>query len=254
MTQLVCCFKLSHKVTDDEADKILSPLKKTFRRILQRFHGFMHYEYDERMIACFNYPERLELHIQKATEAALWILRIFQDYRKKSKNKSLFPNVYLTVHTCQAIIQVNNDEHKSLFINSPETTRTYKELERLKLTNKLLVSKKTYTKIEDFFDFKAVYDESAKEVSAQKIVAHQVINKKNKQALLVPTNVKDIPLVGRKTEFKTLRSTWESITKGIPKIVKLQGMPGIGKSRLIYELLCYIEKQKDYVPTVVEGW
>lgn len=245
LTQLICSFKLPREVTDDMADHILAPYKKIYQKIVQRFRGLQHSEWDERLAACFGYPERLELHAQRATEAALIMLRLFERERHGSETRSSHPKVYITVHSCRALIEESSEEHKVPVVTSQETTHIYKQLEKLDYPHKVVVSKSTYTTIKNFFECKPVHGRTTKGPHGKTIAAYQVINKKNTRSILVPTKVIDIPLIGRDEEFKRLKLAWANANNGQPRMVWLRGMRGVGKSELINQLISSTKTEAD---------
>ena len=57
-----------------------------------------------------------------------------------------------------------------------------------------------------------------------------------------------VPLVGRERELELLRGTLERVQEHRePQLVTLVGVPGIGKSRLVYELLRIVDEQPELV-------
>jgi class 3 adenylate cyclase len=55
------------------------------------------------------------------------------------------------------------------------------------------------------------------------------------------------PLVGRDAEVTQLRAAWSQATKGSGSVVILEGEPGVGKSRLAYELQQLVQPQGQWV-------
>jgi DNA-binding SARP family transcriptional activator/tetratricopeptide (TPR) repeat protein len=51
------------------------------------------------------------------------------------------------------------------------------------------------------------------------------------------------PLIGRAEEWAHLRETWQRVAQGNPRLVLISGEAGIGKTRLVEELLVWVNQQ-----------
>jgi DNA-binding SARP family transcriptional activator/tetratricopeptide (TPR) repeat protein len=62
-------------------------------------------------------------------------------------------------------------------------------------------------------------------------------------AVAAPPPQREIPLIGRRREWEQLCSIWRRAASGRPSMVILTGEPGIGKSRLLEELLDFATRE-----------
>ncbi|MGE5852634.1 MAG: AAA family ATPase [Deltaproteobacteria bacterium] len=51
------------------------------------------------------------------------------------------------------------------------------------------------------------------------------------------------PLVGRSSELRLLLDRWEKAKEGDGQAILLSGIPGVGKSRLLHELISHIQDE-----------
>jgi len=60
-------------------------------------------------------------------------------------------------------------------------------------------------------------------------------------------NVGDDILLGREDELNSIKSIWEEVKQGNPKLAVIMGHPGLGKTRLVQEFYHYISTSDDGV-------
>ncbi len=72
----------------------------------------------------------------------------------------------------------------------------------------------------------------------------QLLGAESQPSLTVPTTIAFSPLVGRQSEWMQLLKAWNEVAGGgAPQVVVLSGVAGIGKTRLVEELLQWAARQ-----------
>jgi len=230
LTRLECIFKLAQTPDDELSRRMLTPYKKAYQRAIKHNQGIIEPEHDDTLRAHFGYPHVIDSHARTAVKSALQILQSFERIRQhQQSNKQLPPEIYLIVHSFETVVQNFSIDQAKNNIHSTRALHTIEKLEALNCSYKVVISDHTYSIVRNFFDCREIDHLN----SNSKITAYQVISDKHILTIFDHKYAEKFPLVGREKELKTIQKAWEKVQKGDPRLIRIQGMPGIGKSRLI---------------------
>jgi predicted ATPase/class 3 adenylate cyclase len=100
----------------------------------------------------------------------------------------------------------------------------------------ILISQKVFQSIEDLFICNKLPDIQVKGKS-DTIEVYRLVGRKDKLSLRLKSSEHDHPMVGRQAELKKLEDLLEEVQRGSGQIAAIVGEAGMGKTRLIAELL-----------------
>jgi class 3 adenylate cyclase/tetratricopeptide (TPR) repeat protein len=128
-----------------------------------------------------------------------------------------------------------------------ETPNIAARLQTLAEPNTLVVSESTKRLTSAAFDFQDLGFKELKGIT-NPLRIYRVISAKNKGTRFEAAHASALsPLVGRSTELNLLLDRWQKAKEGDGQVILLSGIPGVGKSRLIYELKSNIRHEPHFL-------
>jgi tetratricopeptide (TPR) repeat protein len=208
----------------EEVRRLLQPYHSRLRSELERYGGTVEKFIGDAVMAVFGAPTAHEDDPERAVRAALAI--------RSALSQDGAPEIRVGVTTGEALIALDARPEMGEGIASGDVVNTASRLQAAAPTGGILVDETTYWATERAVE----YGDAATVHPKGKAEPVRVW-----QALRVRSFGVDpaggAPLVGRIRELTLLRETLARV-KGecSPQLVTLVGVPGIGKSRLVFEL------------------
>jgi DNA-binding NtrC family response regulator/tetratricopeptide (TPR) repeat protein/class 3 adenylate cyclase len=187
------------------------------------------------LTAVFGLPQTLEQMPQRAVQAALVIRhQLAEDQAADGKQSG--PEVRMAIHVGQMLMDVEASDPTARLLPLGETLSLPVRLLGQAAPGDILLSPQVGRLVEGWFKLQA-REESAGTGRADGVGAYAVMGMEARRSSLEVYGKRPLShFVGREQELTTLRAILAHVAQGRGQIVGLVGEPGVGKSRLCYEL------------------
>jgi predicted ATPase/DNA-binding SARP family transcriptional activator/class 3 adenylate cyclase len=225
VTALAC----SHGTEADpeELHTKLSVCERHCEAIFNRFGGRRIVRQGETCLVYFGYPQSYEDAARRAVHSGLAIADALKEHG----------GVRIGIHTGLMAVGEKRGrrwQDRDLIGKAPETAR---DCLRLAHPGEVLVTEETRRLVQDSFDFQIV-EMPIFETKGQPGAVYRVRGEGSSQNRLdwLAQTQRLTVLTGRVSELALLKASYEKVLHGQGQVVLLRGEPGIGKSRLLWEL------------------
>jgi class 3 adenylate cyclase/tetratricopeptide (TPR) repeat protein len=221
----------SESLDPEDVDAILRPYHDRLRSELERHGGTVEKFIGDAVMALFGAPAAHEDDPERAVRAALEI----RDWAREEGELE----VRIGITTGEALIALGARPEAGEGMASGDVVNTAARLESAAPTNGIFVDETTYRATRDRITY-AEGEPVAAKGKADPVPVWEVQEARARFGVdVVQTGA---PLVGRRRELDLLTgSLARAREERSPQLVTLVGVPGIGKSRLVYELSCAVE-------------
>ncbi len=203
----------------DQALALLRAPQARCSEIIQDYSGYLVQTHGGGLLAYFGYPQANEIAARLAVQASLAIMH------------SGFDGVDLRVGVHTGVV-ISGD------LGVPDTVGTTTglaiRLRQLVEPGEVAISDATQHVVKGFFESTSLGLRQLRGI-ARPLEVFRVDRKTGAKDRLEAA-ARLTPLIGRKSEIKTLLSAWRDARQGARRIVHLSGEAGIGKSRLVLSL------------------
>ena len=226
----------SESLDPEDVEAFLHPYHQLLRAELEAYGGTVEKFIGDAVVAIFGAPVAHEDDAERAVRAALAI--------RDAVIERGDLEVRIAVNTGEAIVRLDVRAESGDGMATGDVLNTASRLQSAAPVNGVLVGETTWRATRDVIDYDA----------ADPVVAK---GKPEPVRVWVPTaarsrlgtdvrQVSDVPLVGRTRERSLLLETLDRVeSDSAPQLVTLVGVPGIGKSRMVYELFAEVDRQPE---------
>ena len=226
----------AERMDPEDVRALLSRYHERVRRELERFGGTVEKFIGDAVMALFGAPVAHEDDPERAVRAALAI----RDWAGQEPELQ----VRIGVTTGEALVSLGARPEQGEGMASGDVVNTAARLQTSAPPNGIVVDETTYRATERAIELRARDPVEAKG-KAQPVKAFEALEAR---ARVHVEREAQAPLLGRQTELELLLNTLARVrAERSPQLVTLVGVPGIGKSRLVYELFKSIERGPDLV-------
>jgi class 3 adenylate cyclase/tetratricopeptide (TPR) repeat protein len=227
----------SETLDPEDVDAFLSPYHERLRSELERFGGTVEKFIGDAVMALFGAPVSHEDDPERAVRAALAI----RDWAREANDVQ----VRIAVNTGEALVNLAARADLGEGMAAGDVVNTTARLQSAAQVNGVLAGETTYRATRHVIDYLAAQPVEAK----GKTVPIAVWEAQAPRARVGSEAVsRGAPLVARDRELDQLINAFERARQErSAQFVTIVGVPGIGKSRLVAELLDYAEALPDLV-------
>jgi len=223
----------------EDVRALLAPYHAHLRSELERFGGTVEKFIGDAVMALFGAPLAHEDDPERAVRAALdirdWVVEQGEELQ-----------VRIAVNTGEALVTLGARPSEGEGMAAGDVVNTAARLQAAAPVNGILVGEQTYRATAQAIEYREVEPVTGKGKS-EPIPAWEVVEARSRLGVDVAQQI-DAPLVGRGRELELLVSTLARVREErSPQLVTLVGVPGIGKSRLVRELLQTVAQETDFV-------
>ena len=222
----------SEELDPEDVEAILRPYHERLRGELERFGGTVEKFIGDAVMALFGAPFAHEDDPERAVRSALAI----RDWARESEDVQ----VRVAVNTGEALINLGARPESGEGMASGDVVNTTARLQSAAPINGVLVGEMTFRATRGVIDYREADAVAAKGKAApvpvwEAVAAHSRVTTEAVSAAS--------PLIGRERELSVLSELLVRVREeSSPQLVTLVGVPGIGKSRLVYELMQVVER------------
>ena len=216
----------------EDVDAILRPYHERLRSELERFGGTVEKFIGDAAMALFGAPVTHEDDPERAVRAAVAI----RDWARDQEDVQ----VRIAVNTGEALINLDARPESGEGMAAGDVVNTAARMQTAAPTNGVVVGEATYRATRSAIDYREAGTIDAKGKSLPVAVWEVVEARARVGEEAVSTRT---PLVGRDRELAVLRELLVRVREeSSPQLATLVGVPGIGKSRLVRELMEVVEQ------------
>jgi class 3 adenylate cyclase/tetratricopeptide (TPR) repeat protein len=228
----------AEQLDPEDVRAMLSPYYARLRSELERRGGTVEKFIGDAVMAVFGAPVAHEDDPERAVRAALAI-------RDAIREEDAELQVRIAVNTGEALVSLDARPSAGEGMAAGDVVNTTARLQSAAPVNGILVGESTYRATRSAIEYRVAAPVEAKG-KADPVQVYEVVQAYSRIA--VETLETGAPLIGRRRELDVLTGALERARQErTPQLVTLVGVPGIGKSRLVYELFKAIESEPDLV-------
>jgi class 3 adenylate cyclase/tetratricopeptide (TPR) repeat protein len=228
----------AEQLDPEDVRAMLSPYYARLRSELERRGGTVEKFIGDAVMAVFGAPVAHEDDPERAVRAALAI-------RDAIRDEDAGLQVRIAVNTGEALVSLDARPRAGEGMAAGDVVNTTARLQSAAPVNGILVGESTYRATRNAIEYREATSVEAKG-KADPVQVWEAVQAYSRIA--VETLETGAPLIGRRRELDVLTGALERARQErTPQLVTLVGVPGIGKSRLVYELFKAIESEPDLV-------
>jgi class 3 adenylate cyclase len=204
---------------------------------VHRWEGTVNQFTGDGIMALFGAPLAHEDHARRACHAALEIQRGFADYAARlRRDKGLPFQARVGLNSGPVVVGAIGDDLRMDYTAQGLTTNLAARMQQAADPGSILVAESTYRLTEGYFQFQPLGPLRVRGI-AEPVEAYALEKEGSATSRLAASLRRGAsPFRGREAELAILAECWDGAVGGHGQAVCLVGEPGIGKSRLAYEL------------------
>jgi class 3 adenylate cyclase/tetratricopeptide (TPR) repeat protein len=216
----------------EDVDAVLRPYHERLRTELERWGGTVEKFIGDAVVAVFGAPVAREDDPERAVRAALRI----RDWATEQEEVE----VRIAVNTGEALVSLDVRPETGEGFVSGDVVNTASRLQSAAPINGILVGEQTHRSTREVIDYREADAVIAKGKS-EPVPVWEALQARSRFGVDVRQHGGG-PLVGRTRELDALVAALDRVkAERAPQLLTLVGVPGIGKSRLVWELFAAIE-------------
>jgi class 3 adenylate cyclase len=224
---LVSFTSRAEQMDPEDVRALLSPFYMRLRTELERFGGTVEKFIGDAVMALFGAPVTHEDDPERAVRAALAI----RDWVREEEQIQ----VRLAVNTGEALILLGARPSEGEGMAAGDVVNTAARLQAAAPVNGVLVGERTFRETRAVIEYRAAAPVAAKG-KREPVPVWEALQARARSGVDVPHQARTA-LVGRQGELDVLHDALARVrSQRSPQLVTLVGVPGIGKSRLLFEL------------------
>jgi ABC-type transport system substrate-binding protein/class 3 adenylate cyclase len=224
---------IAEKLGPERSKFLIDEVMRIMTEQVRRFDGTVAQLVGDEMLAFFGVPVSHEDDAERALRAALAIQRALAQYSQEVEAAyGVELSVRIGVNTGPVVVGVEGDGEGGYdpFNALGDTVNVASRLQELADHGGVLIGPTTKRQVEAGFDLEELGPQDLKGVSKPLDVFR--VSRIRETEAAAPT----LPIVGRDFELTVLERTMDALVEGRGAIVTIMGEPGIGKTRLVWEV------------------
>jgi class 3 adenylate cyclase/tetratricopeptide (TPR) repeat protein len=234
----------AEQLDPEDVRRLLSPFYTRLRAELERFGGTVEKFIGDAVMALFGAPVAHEDDPERAVRAALAIRDALGDLN--DGNPGLELQVRIAVNTGEAMIALGARPSEGEGMAAGDVVNTTARMQSAAPVNGILVGEWTYRATRQAIEYREAQPLTAKG-KAQPVAVWEAVGARSRYGVDV-AQLGGSELVGRRKELDLLREALDRARRErTSQLVTLVGEPGIGKSRLVFELFKAVDTEPDLI-------
>ena len=232
----------AEQLDPEDVRAILSSYHERVRFELERYGGTVEKFIGDAVMAIFGAPTAREDDPERAVRAALAVREALAELNEADGPRELHVRIGIT--TGETLVRLDARPEEGEGMAAGDVVNTAARLQSAAPTDGILVDETTYRATERSIEYRDADPVVAKGKAAP-VSAYEALEARARYGVDV-RQIGRTPLVGRERELEALTAALaRARTEREPQLVTVVGVPGIGKSRLVYELFRGIQAEPD---------
>ncbi|MBI3757848.1 MAG: AAA family ATPase [Deltaproteobacteria bacterium] len=235
----------------EEARAIIDPALQLMMDAVHQYEGYVAQALGDGIFALFGAPLAHEDHPQRALYAALRMQEAMRRYADTLRAKGYPPLLMrVGVNTGEVVLRsIRKDDLHADYVPVGHSTNLAARMEQLAAPGSILVTAYTHRLTDGYFEFKGLGQTQIKGVE-EPLSIYEVLGVGPLRTRLQVAARRGLTrFVGRTRELEQMQQALAQAKAGHGQIVGVMGEPGLGKSRLFYELV----GAYDHTPLRIHG-
>ena len=222
---------IGERLGPERSKLLIDEVMRLMAEQVRRYDGTVAQLVGDEMLAFFGAPVSHEDDSERAVRAALAIQRAVQSYAQEVQDAyGIELAVRIGINTGPVVVGLEADGDGDPWNALGDTVNVAARLQNIAPEGGIVVGPTTERQIEDCFEVEELDAPELKGVS-KKLKVYKVVGAREMEHA-EPSH----PIVGRDFELSVLERVMEGLVEGRGAIVSVMGEPGIGKSRLVWEV------------------
>lgn len=229
--------KFAERIDPERLHQLMGVVLQLMAEIVHRYEGTVNQYLGDGLMALFGAPMALEDHPLRAIQAALSIQETIRGYSSQiQREHDLELRLRVGLNTGSVVVGRIGDDLRMDYTAVGNTTHVAARLQTLAEPGAILMSQETHRFVEGYVLCEPL---GPIEVRGQRerVIAYKVTGRRRWRSRLEMSAAMGLTqLAGRRRELELLHDCLRRVKGGHGQIVGIVGEPGLGKSRLLYEL------------------
>jgi class 3 adenylate cyclase/tetratricopeptide (TPR) repeat protein len=229
---------IAERLDPEEVHQIIDGCFRILMNEIHRYEGTINQFTGDGVMAIFGAPVAHEDHAQRACYASLAIQKALGDYAAVLKKEyDIVFKMRIGLNSGPVVVGAIGDDLRMDYTAIGDTTNLAARMERKARPGCIFVSRHTYSIAKDYFDFESLGKINIKGKKNPQ-VAYELIRIGDEKTRFTALAAKGLTeFVGRKHSMVALKDPFERVLTGSGQVVGVEGEAGVGKSRLLLELV-----------------
>jgi predicted ATPase/class 3 adenylate cyclase len=235
---------MAEELDPEEVGELLQQLRSAASQVIGKHDGTINQFIGDEVMALFGIPNAREDDPVRAIRA---VLELHVEIGRRARGLQSDSAEYLAIHsginTGLIMAQYRNDR-EGLYRLTGDTVNTAARLRSLAAANEVLIGPATQRLVRPYFELERRASVSLKG-KTMPLTPYRVLRESNISSRFDAARARGFKShVGRDRELETLRLCVARALEGEGQLVTVEGEPGIGKSRLIYEFVNGLDREQ----------
>jgi class 3 adenylate cyclase len=221
----------------EEARKLLDPVLERLMEAVHRYEGTVNQVMGDGIMALFGAPLAHEDHAVRACYAALAMQQAIHSYTAEvRRDHGIEVQIRVGLNSGEVVVRTIGSDLRMDYSAVGQTTHLAARMEQLATPGTIRLAPETLRLVEGLVQVQALGAVPIKGLPEPVEVYELLGAAPTRSRLHAAAGSGLTRFVGRDAELDTLRRTLERAGAGQGQVVALVGEPGVGKSRLVWEL------------------
>jgi class 3 adenylate cyclase/tetratricopeptide (TPR) repeat protein len=241
---IVDSSRLAERLDPEAMHEVMDRALRLMTEAVHRYEGTVNQFLGDGLMALFGAPVALEDHAYRGVQAALAIQETLSGYSEQLKrDRGLELQLRLGLNTGLVVVGRIGDDLRMDYTAVGDTTHLASRVQALAEPGTILITEGTHRLVEGYVQTESLGPVSVKGRSERVRVYRVIGRRRGRTRLEVSVERGLTELVGRGRELAVLHECLARVRAGRGQVVGLVGEPGVGKSRLLYELRQSLERE-----------
>jgi class 3 adenylate cyclase/tetratricopeptide (TPR) repeat protein len=221
----------------EEARKLLDPVLERMMEAVHRYEGTVNQVMGDGIMALFGAPVAHEDHAVRACYAALDMQAGMRRYTEEVRHAyGVEVQIRVGLNSGEVVVRSIGSDLRMDYTAVGQTTHLAARMEQLATPGTIRLTTETLHLAEGYIDVKPLGPVPVKGLEAP-IDIYEMVGAGPRRSRLHATTARGLTrFVGREAELEQLRHALARAAAGNGQIVAIVGEPGVGKSRLVWEV------------------
>jgi class 3 adenylate cyclase/tetratricopeptide (TPR) repeat protein len=228
---------LAERLDPEAMHQLMDRVLRLMAEAVHRYEGTVNQFLGDGLMALFGAPLALEEHALRAVLAALMIQETIRAYSGELKSRyDVELRVRLGLNSGLVVVGRIGDDLRMDYTAVGDATNVAARLQSLAEPGTILMSRATHRLVEGYIHSEPLGPVPVKG-RREPVPLYRVTGRQRRRSRLEVSVERGLtPLVGRERELALLHGRLARAREGRGQVVGIVGEPGVGKSRLLYEL------------------